>query len=222
MGRTNQPTAARPRAKARRARASEARARPRDRRATREALLEAAVEVFARRGYDAATTRELAAAAGVNEGLIQRYFGGKAGLLLAVLVDCGSEENRGACELPPARASIDAEIRSFLEFHLRHAWENRDFLRVVVYRSILDPAVAAELGRRFSETHVPLVLERLRAFRAKGQIGRGADLRAIAHALSTLSFGIAFMDQIVFGANRRALRGVIAGVARTIAAGLAS
>jgi AcrR family transcriptional regulator len=192
----------------------------RDRRATTEALLAAAVEVFARRGYDAATTREVAATAGVNEVLIQRYFGGKAGLLLAVLEDCSRPEKRGACGMPPARSSVREEIESFLEFHLRHAWEHRDFIRVVVYRSMVDPAVAAEIGRKFVESRVPGVLERLEGLRAKGKIARDADIDATAHALATLSFGLAFMDQVVHRVSRRRLRAVIAGFAGALARGI--
>jgi AcrR family transcriptional regulator len=52
--------------------------------ATREALLEAAMAVFARDGFDAASTRRIATAAGVNQALIGYHFGGKQGLYLAV------------------------------------------------------------------------------------------------------------------------------------------
>lgn len=45
--------------------------------ATYEALLEAAGRVFARRGYDAAQTPEIAAAAGVSTGAFYRYFSDK-------------------------------------------------------------------------------------------------------------------------------------------------
>jgi AcrR family transcriptional regulator len=58
-------------------------ARPRGE-ATREALLDAAVGVFAREGYHAVSTRSLASAAGVNQALIGYHFGGKMGLYLAV------------------------------------------------------------------------------------------------------------------------------------------
>jgi AcrR family transcriptional regulator len=54
-----------------------ARRRPRDSEATREAILAAAVEAFAERGYDGASTREIAGAAGIDTRLITRYFGSK-------------------------------------------------------------------------------------------------------------------------------------------------
>jgi len=50
-----------------------------------EALVRAASELFASRGYEAATTQEIAAYAGCAEGLIHRYFRGKKGLLLALI-----------------------------------------------------------------------------------------------------------------------------------------
>lgn len=51
----------------------------------RERLLSAAQELFAERGYDRVTTREVAERAGVDATLIARYFGSKAGLYLAAL-----------------------------------------------------------------------------------------------------------------------------------------
>lgn len=51
--------------------------------ATREKLLNASIDVFGRYGYDGASTRQLAEAAGVNLQAIPYYFGGKEGLYLA-------------------------------------------------------------------------------------------------------------------------------------------
>lgn len=50
---------------------------------TREALLLAAIEVFGRDGFHAASTRAIAQAAGANQALIGYHFGGKEGLYLA-------------------------------------------------------------------------------------------------------------------------------------------
>ncbi len=52
---------------------------------TRERLLEAAIDVFGRHGFDPATTRMIAKAANVNIAAIPYYFGGKIGLYQAVV-----------------------------------------------------------------------------------------------------------------------------------------
>jgi AcrR family transcriptional regulator len=55
--------------------------------ASRQALLQAAAELFDERGYERATIREIGERAGVDPALIARYFGGKEGLYLAALSD---------------------------------------------------------------------------------------------------------------------------------------
>lgn len=51
----------------------------------RERLLEAAVDIFGKHGYEAATTRMITAEAGANIAAIPYYFGGKEGLYRAVI-----------------------------------------------------------------------------------------------------------------------------------------
>ncbi|WP_329083098.1 TetR/AcrR family transcriptional regulator [Streptosporangium sp. NBC_01469] len=52
---------------------------------TRERLLGAAAEAFARRGYDGTRVADIAAAAGVSNGALYAHFGSKAELLVAAL-----------------------------------------------------------------------------------------------------------------------------------------
>jgi AcrR family transcriptional regulator len=59
--------------------------RKRDAEATRGRILAAAMDRFARLGYESASLREIAADAGVDVALIARYFGGKEGLFTEAL-----------------------------------------------------------------------------------------------------------------------------------------
>jgi AcrR family transcriptional regulator len=54
---------------------------------TRENILGAAQQLFARKGYTTVGVREVAAEAGVNSTLIRRYFGSKEGLFRAAVED---------------------------------------------------------------------------------------------------------------------------------------
>jgi len=57
---------------------------------TREALLEAAEELFSQRGFNAVSVREIAQAAGANLGSIPYHFGSKENLLLEIYrAHCG-------------------------------------------------------------------------------------------------------------------------------------
>src|ERR687897_827112 len=55
--------------------------------ARREQILGTALRLFAERGFDATSTRQIAKEAGIAEGLIFHYFSTKASLLTAILQD---------------------------------------------------------------------------------------------------------------------------------------
>lgn len=59
---------------------------------TRQKLIAAALDVFGRRGFAQATTREIAQLAGVAEGTIYRHFADKQALFHAVFVEAVSEQ----------------------------------------------------------------------------------------------------------------------------------
>ena len=73
--------------------------------ATRLALIRAALDLFGAKGFEAASTRAVAAAAGANLASIAYHFGGKEGLRLAC-ADHVVQTIRGA--LAPALATVGA------------------------------------------------------------------------------------------------------------------
>lgn len=75
---------------------------------TREALVSAAVDIFGREGYRAASTRAIAQAAGANQALIGYHFGGKRGLYLAVFE---SIVERMTTDLLPAIARVRESLQ---------------------------------------------------------------------------------------------------------------
>ena len=62
--------------------------RRRDAEATQAAILNAARAAFSQKGFDGAGLREIAAAAGCNVALVNRYFGSKEGLFRAAMRGC--------------------------------------------------------------------------------------------------------------------------------------
>src|SRR3954447_14766290 len=92
----------------------------------REALLAAALRVFASRGYGQAGVDEIAAAAGYSKGALYWHFSGKEDLLLALLeerVDAPMREMVAQLEAAPAEQ--DMSVEASREFGLRLA-EHRD------------------------------------------------------------------------------------------------
>jgi AcrR family transcriptional regulator len=68
-------------------------ARSRDAAVSKEALLQAAQELFGKRGFERTTIRDIGERAGVDAALIARYFGSKGDLYIATVMaeDAGGE-----------------------------------------------------------------------------------------------------------------------------------
>ena len=196
-------------------------ARKRDKEATKRALLAAAVEVFAGQGFDGATTKDVAAKAGVNEGLIQRYFGGKAGLLQAIVGNmCG--EKLTACRLAPPSDSLKTEIATVLKHEIAQAATNRDFMRVLLSRALVDADLARTLKAHYKDSRLPQLVLRLKHFQADGRLDPAVDLETLAATITTFAFGLGFMQQVVLAEDPDYLAGIIDSIAETVVRGTAA
>src|SRR5579875_116764 len=196
-----------------------------DKHARQEALLRAAAMVFARDGYDAATTREIAARAGCAEGLIHRYFGGKEGLLLALLDRYEREMVPLFCTLPAGDAPLRDEIEALLLLPQRLLGEEHEVARVAVARAVTEASPGSELARRLAARlhteRVVRVAARLRARQQAGQIAADADIDAAADIIAGLGFFLAFTRTVLMGGDAREAVTLARAAAQLFAAGLA-
>jgi AcrR family transcriptional regulator len=85
---------------------------PRRGRDTRQRLVEAALEVFADRGYHAASLSEIAARAGLTTGAVYSTFGSKKALLVAA-ASHGASEGGGLVDTLARAASLRAGLEEF-------------------------------------------------------------------------------------------------------------
>ncbi len=78
-------------------------------------ILDTAEKLFAERGYDFVTVRDIAAAAGVTHPLIYYHWGSKRGLLAAVLERNQSRVRSLTADLTDPREAILSIIENYLE-----------------------------------------------------------------------------------------------------------
>jgi len=105
----------------------------------RAAIVRAAIRLFAEKGFEGTTTRELAAAAGVTEPVLYQHFATKRDLYTAIIEStCEVEQKSSDAELEAARHAGDdrkfftrlAEL--VLDWHRRHA----DVVRLLLFSGL--------------------------------------------------------------------------------------
>ena len=193
--------------------------RKRDKEASMQTLMRAGLEVFSKYGYDAATTKTVAAEAGLNEQLITRYFGGKAGLLLAVL-KAFVDEKANETDYPAPAGSVEEEIRNFLMYRHARLLETLEFFRTFVPRLIVDASIRDKLQETMLHQHY-MLRERLAALKKRRLIRADVDLEAAGLMMSAQSFFISFMVRVSTNLDDAYLRHQISEFAKYMARGLA-
>src|SRR5919201_4849472 len=112
----------------------------------REAILDAALEVFARRGYNGSSIDEIAQAAGISKALIYEHFPSKRDLHLSLLEahvqEIFERLAEAAATSDPGEVRLRAGVDAFLEF----VEERQDAFRML-FRDAVEPEVAEMLVR---------------------------------------------------------------------------
>jgi AcrR family transcriptional regulator len=130
-------------------------------------LMLAGVDSFARRGYHATTTRDIASGAGMSPAALYVHFPSKAALLFAISRN-GHEQTLALVENVAARADRPRErmrrlVEDFVAWHARR----HTVARVVQYELQALPdeeyEVVAELRRRIERMVRDLIIEGVRA-----------------------------------------------------------
>ncbi|MAT95148.1 MAG: TetR family transcriptional regulator [Halioglobus sp.] len=114
-------------------------ARERQRRETRNGILNAALAVFAERGFDGARVRDIAAQAGVNHGLIKYYFQNKEQLWKAAVDFLFERLHQQMTEPEEDRCKPRAErVRLWIKRYVRYCAQHPEHARIMVQESIRD------------------------------------------------------------------------------------
>lgn len=168
--------------------------RKRDKEASKQAILRAGLDVFSKLGYDAATTKMVAAEAGLNEQLITRYFGGKSGLLLAVL-EVFVEEGVNDSSYPPAAGSVEEEIRQFFLYKHARFSELKEFFRTFLPLSIVDDSIRERFEPILLRS-AAVLRDRLARFQERNLIRADANVTDASLMICGQSFFISFMLRV--------------------------
>lgn len=102
------------------------------RRADKRTLItDAAIEIFAEKGYNQARVSDIARRAGVADGTIYLYFKNKEDLLLSVFEEKMDELLSGLGEALSTSDDPVKRIRAFAHYHFRQVRENRKAAEVM-------------------------------------------------------------------------------------------
>ncbi len=151
------------------------------RRERRQDILKAAMKVFARRGYAAATIRAIAREAGIAQGTIYLYFPSKRDILLALYRSMILESFEEILARPE-KADAEGFLRSLIVDRIRRFRRNPRAVRFAFTELPFHPELREKLYREIALEQ----LGRLQAF-LKDRIAKG-ELRPLRAEIAARAF----------------------------------
>jgi AcrR family transcriptional regulator len=197
--------------------------RVRDKDGKQRALLEAATEVFAEQGFDAAVTKEIARRAGCSESMLFHYFGDKQGIFEQVvsrqIAEAVTEaEDRINKSLPDR--FVDFVKQLFLTRLIVH--EHHDTVPGwdIAGRALSDPAFSLRVMRPNHERRVSLIAEGVAHYQDLGQVTPHVDPVTVAELLANFTISTTTVGPRWFGTADAEIRAQIELGARIFAEGV--
>lgn len=137
---------------------------------TRSLILQAALDVFAARGFDAATIREITSRVGLSHGLVKYYFKTKDALwreaisfMFARVRPALQLTEDEAAALSP-REQFEAELRKAIRYYARHP----EHLRILMHETMSDGERLQWIVDTFRKDLIAEALRRIREHIASG------------------------------------------------------
>ena len=172
------------------------------RESVRESFLAAGRRLFAEKGYDGVTVRDLATAAGFNGALVNYYFGSKEGLYrecVLPLAGAGLANMERTLRAPKSREDFITRFELFVEDFVQTHMQHED-LCIILKRDM-----NTEVVRKLYIEHFSALGQRLQAFLKSAK--RAKVLRADLDAQVAAHVVLSCIFQLVAGERFRSCVG---------------
>jgi len=160
--------------------------------ARRNQILDAAAAVFADKGFDRATTKEIAQAAGVAEGTIYNYFTNKFDLLVGLMSRIAEVE-----QLPSELAeAMNTGVRDFLVAAFQHRMgrieQGQEMLKAVLPQVFVNPDLRGQFYEQYVLRIATLLENYVQAQIEQGRI-RPVNVSLTARMVQAMFVGLLVM-----------------------------
>src|SRR6266404_6222435 len=184
----------------------------------RARILDAAIKVFAERGFHSATVAEIARAAGVADGTIYLYFKGKDDLLLRLFDEKMTELLAEAKAALGQEPTAPGKLRRFIQLHLMMVERNPELAAVLIVEMRQSAQFLKAADRQKLTAYVDLIAEVVRSGQETGELDGNISPATVKRAL----FGA--LDELALGwllsGRRVALKKTASEVAEWLVRGL--
>ena len=179
-------------------------------------IVEAAQQVFSKKGYHDTTMDDVAERVGVSKGALYQYFESKEDLYRAML-DAGFSELTDLLKSTALGGGSFSETCQAFFDSLTSDSSRLGFSFEVISEASRNPALAKVVRENYRET-VKVVEECLEGWRREGSLRKDVDIHRVVEGLVALYDGL--MVELAIGTERSEVKKTFAEILKAIEAGI--
>jgi AcrR family transcriptional regulator len=164
--------------------------RERKKSAARSQILSAAIDLFSRRGLDAVTMDEIAAAADVGKGTIYNYFATKEDIVVAFMADLEARLAPRIARFRPGERPVDRALADYILLHFRLKEPYHAFVRVFLAQMFLDTGRFLPYMVEMQRYIDPPLQSLFAAFGERGALRADMDVPRLILSFKTVHLGL--------------------------------
>lgn len=152
-----------------------------NRNASQAAILKAARDLFAEKGFDGTTTKEIAQKSGCAEGLIFKYYKNKQALFARLLEEWHEYNIKQLQNLEQHQDSLEEELYNIIKWSFKQYQLSSKLTRIAISQRFMSQQPEELLQHRklmFAE-RAALIIEKLTYHQQHGRIAENIDLNQI-------------------------------------------
>ena len=158
--------------------------------AARSQILSAAIDLFSRRGLEAVTIDEIAAAADVGKGTIYNYFATKEDMVVAFMADLEARLAPRIARFRPGERPVDRALADYILLHFRLKEPYHAFVRVFLAQMFLDTGRFLPYMVEMQRYIDPPLQSLFAAFGERGALRADMDVPRLILSFKTVHLGL--------------------------------
>jgi AcrR family transcriptional regulator len=153
--------------------------REQNKRRTKVAILEAAVQLFSEKGYERTSITDLARAAGIGKGTVYTYFHKKNDIFLAFCEEQLETIRATIIETDTAGMSLLDRLVVLYREDFRFIFNHPEFGRLLMRETFFPKDIDGEVSRRLDDRYIGLLVPLLKKAQARNELRRDLELTLV-------------------------------------------
>jgi len=143
---------------------------------TKAAILEAALKLFTKNGFENTSIDDLASAAGIGKGTVYSYFRSKSEIFLAFCEEQLVYVDRELAEKSAPGAPLLQQLLTLFMGEFRFISDNREFGRILMRETIFPKELTVDRSGDLHDKYIELLVPLFKQAQQRGELRRDLEL----------------------------------------------